>query len=240
MKRSEINQLITEGVVLFRKMGISLPPQAHWNLETWYEHRNLAEEMRRRSIGWDLTDFGSGDFSKIGMFNYTVSNGFIDLTTSKPADQPYSNKVKIVKEGQAYPRHHHRSKIEDNVVLAGTQFDIELHNVGPNDEVDMQNEVRIMRNNIWESYPPGATITLVPGERVRFEPRHYHRLFVQQGMVAVEEVSSVSDDTDTCWLPEDRVTRYPEIEEDQKPKYLLCSDLPGTQKFDQLVKMYLK
>ena len=106
MKRSEINQLITEGVVLFRKMGISLPPQAHWNLETWYEHRNLAEEMRKRSIGWDLTDFGSGDFSKIGMFNYTVSNGFIDLTTSKPADQPYSNKVKIVKEGQAYPTYY--------------------------------------------------------------------------------------------------------------------------------------
>ena len=30
-----------------------------------------------------------------------------------------------------------------------------------------------------------------------------------------------------------------QIEEDEQPRYLLCTELPGTPKFDQLVQMYL-
>jgi len=59
--------------------------------------------------------------------------------------------------------------------------------------------------------------------------------------VLVEEVSMVNDDAeDNCFLPEDKVGRFPDIEEDKKPRYLLCTELPGTKKFDELVETYLK
>ena len=56
----------------------------------------------------------------------------------------------------------------------------------------------------------------------------------------VEEVSMVNDDAnDNCFLPEDNVGRFPVIEEDAKPRHLLCTELPGTAKFDELATKYL-
>ena len=84
-------------------------------------------------------------------------------------------------------------------------------------------------------------ITLHPGERVRLDPGHYHEFWGQagQGKVLVEEVSSVNDDrTDNIFA--DEFGRFPEIIEDEAPKYLLCTELPGTEKFDEFVQKYLK
>jgi len=57
--------------------------------------------------------------------------------------------------------------------------------------------------------------------------------------VIVEEVSSVNDDRIDNIFAED-FGRFPEIIEDEIPKYLLCTELPGTIKFDELVRKYLK
>lgn len=227
-------------MALLAKRRISLQPQAYWNLETWYEHRDSVEEIRKRGIGWDLTDWGSEDFHKIGLLLYAISNGIIDTKTGMPLNQPYAQKILIARENQVTPTHHHWSKMEDIIVLAGGELDIKLHNVASNDKLDTENEVRIMRNNIWEVYQPGTVITLAPGERVRVEQKHYHKFWGHRSTVFVEEISTVNDDkADNCFLPEDKVTRFPNIEEDQPPKYLLCTELPGTEKFAQLVKMYL-
>ena len=240
MKRSGINKQIGEAINIIEKSGIVLPYHAHWSLGSWYQNRNLAEELRKRAIGWNITDFGSGNFSKTGVILYTPSNGIFDPVTNKPIDQTYAHRYFILRDGQEIMTEHHQTKIEDIIVFAGAQLKVEVHNVGPNEELDREKEVKIMRNGIWESYTPGTVITLVPGERIRFEPRHYHRPCGHGGTVLIEEVSMVTDDLkESRHLPEEKPMAFAQIEEDEQPIYLLCTELPGTPKFDQLVQMYL-
>jgi len=240
MKRSEINHLLDEGIAFLESRRIPLPPQALWNLEEWSENRESAAELEKRGIGWDLTDFGSGKFESIGLLCYTLSNGIIG-PDGQPVDQAYSNKLLIVGESQVTPMHHHRSKTEDIINIGGGNLQIKLFNVDSDEKLDEHTPVKILRNGIWTTYEPGTTITLHPGERVRLDPSHYHEFWGQagQGKVLVEEVSSVNDDrTDNIFV--DEFGRFPEIIEDEAPKYLLCTELPGTEKFDELVQKYLK
>lgn len=68
MKRSEINQIISEGIRFFDEMNFKLPPFAYWNIEDWEFKNNEFDEIRENKLGWDITDFGSGDFYKKGLF----------------------------------------------------------------------------------------------------------------------------------------------------------------------------
>ena len=240
MKRSKINHLLDEGVAFLESRSISLPTQAFWNLEDWSKNRENAAELKKRGIGWDLTDFGSGKFESIGLLCYTLSNGIIG-PEGLPVDQAYSNKLLIVGENQVTPMHHHRSKTEDIINTGGGNLQIKLFNVSSAEKPDTKNPVKVLRNGIWTIYAPGTMITLHPGERVRLDPGHYHEFWGQagQGKVLVEEVSSVNDDrTDNIFA--DEFGRFPEIIEDEAPKYLLCTELPGTEKFDEFVQKYLK
>jgi D-lyxose ketol-isomerase len=87
MKRSEIDGLIREGLAFLEKMGVSLPPRAYWGLEQWHEHSGEASESLKRGIGWDITDFGRGNFPREGLLLYTLSNGYFDPTAREPVDQ---------------------------------------------------------------------------------------------------------------------------------------------------------
>jgi D-lyxose ketol-isomerase len=240
MKRSEINHLLNEGISFLKSKGISLPPQAYWNLEDWYENRKNAAELEKRRLGWDLTDFGSGKFESTGLLCYTLSNGIIG-PDGHPIDQTYSNKLLIVAENQVTPLHHHHSKTEDIINLAGGNLQIKLFNVGRKERLDQKTAVKIFRNGIWITCEPGTIIPLNPGERVRLDRHHYHEFWAQpgHGKVLVEEVSSVNDDRIDNIFAED-FGRFPEIIEDEAPQYLLCTELPGTEKFDVLLRKYLK
>lgn len=240
MKRSEINKYITEGITFLKSRGYSLPSQAFWSLEDWNKNRDSVAELTKRRIGWDLTDFGSGKFETTGILLYTLSNGIIG-EDGQPIDQSYSNKLLIVGENQVTPLHHHGRKMEDIINLGGGNLQIKIFNVGEKSRIDEKSPVEIFFNEIWEAYEPGAMITLVPGERVRLDPHHYHQFWGEsgQGKVLVEEVSSVNDDrTDNFFV--DDIGRFPEIIEDQIPRYLLCNELPGTEKFEMLAEKYLK
>lgn len=240
MKRSVINHLLNDGITFLKTKGIPLPPQAFWNLKDWSENREKAVDLEKRRIGWDLTDFGSGKFESIGLLCYTLSNGIIG-PDGHAVDQTYSNKLLIVKENQVTPMHHHRSKTEDIINLGNGNLQIKLFNVDMEEKLDEKRPVEIFRNGIWTTFGPGTVTSLSPGERVRLDTHHYHEFWAQpgQGKVLVEEVSSVNDDRVDNIFAED-FGRFPEIIEDEVPKYLLCTELPGTKKFDELVRKYLK
>ena len=240
MKRSEINRLISEGIEFLKSRRYSLPPQAFWSLKDWHRNKDKAAEMTKRRIGWDLTDFGSEKYEKIGLLLYTLSNGIIDID-GQIIDQCYSNKLLIIGENQVTPMHHHGRKMEDIINLGGGNLQIKIYNVGEAGEVDESSRVKIFRNEAWESLEPGTVITLKPGERVRLDPHHYHQFWAEpgKGKVLIEEVSSVNDDqTDNFFL--ENLQRFLGIIEDEIPKYLLCTELPGTEKFEMLVQKYLK
>jgi D-lyxose ketol-isomerase len=62
MKRSEINALIDDAITLLHDHQVRLPPFAYWSPAQWAEKGPECDEIRHCKLGWDITDFGSGDF----------------------------------------------------------------------------------------------------------------------------------------------------------------------------------
>ena len=67
MKRSEINRYIREAKAFMTKYHFMLPPWADWTPDDWKTKGPECDDIRERAMGWDLTDFGWGDFLKIGL-----------------------------------------------------------------------------------------------------------------------------------------------------------------------------
>ena len=67
MKRSEINNAMIKALKLFNEYKISLPPFVLWTPEEWANKGEEVDEIRDNMLGWDITDFGSGDFNKMGL-----------------------------------------------------------------------------------------------------------------------------------------------------------------------------
>ena len=72
---------------------------------------------------------------------------------------------------------------------------------------------------------PGGKVILKPGQSICMEQYLYHRFYGEpgKGKVMVGEVSQCNDDTTDNRFYEP-VGRFPEIEEDEEPLHLLCSD----------------
>ena len=75
MKRSEINAAIRGALKMFEEYKISLPPFTLWTPEEWKTKGAETTEIIENMLGWDITDFGQGDFSKIGLLLITLRNG---------------------------------------------------------------------------------------------------------------------------------------------------------------------
>ena len=78
MKRSEINAAIRWAKALLEKNNIHLPQMAYWGMDEWKQNAAKLDTIRRVMLGWDITDFGTGDFGSVGAVLYTVRNGFLD------------------------------------------------------------------------------------------------------------------------------------------------------------------
>jgi len=86
MKRSEIHAIIREVDVFLRQCKFYLPPFAYWTPEEWRARGSECREIVENQLGWDITDFGSGDYAKIGLFLFTLRNGHprnLETMTSK-------------------------------------------------------------------------------------------------------------------------------------------------------------
>ena len=75
MKRSEINRAVQRAVELLGQEGIGLPAFGYWKLEDWKQNRDRLEIIRQTMLGWDVTDFSSGDFLHTGSVLFTIRNG---------------------------------------------------------------------------------------------------------------------------------------------------------------------
>jgi D-lyxose ketol-isomerase len=75
MKHSEINAIIRSADAFVRAQGYYLPPFAYWNVQDWQKKGIEVSEIVENSLGWDITDFGMGDFTRFGLFLFTLPNG---------------------------------------------------------------------------------------------------------------------------------------------------------------------
>ncbi len=220
MKRSEINEILKNAKTFLADHKFMLPPWAYWGLTDWQKaQKENYREIIDNMLGWDITDFGSGDFYKRGLFLFTLRNGKLNVDK-----KPYAEKIMIVEENQETPMHFHWYKMEDIINRGGGNLVIELYNSTP-DEGFADTPVNFKTDGVERVVQPGGSVILSPGESICLEQGVYHRFYGEpgKGRVLVGEVSTVNDDTADNRFYE-TVGRFPSIVEDEEPLHLLVSD----------------
>ena len=231
MNRSQINHLIKEAEAFYSSHQFHLPPWAFWTLDQWHQEAGTCQEIIQCGLGWDLTDFGSGDFSNRGLILFTLRNGIHSVAQSQSAIpsspiglKPYAEKIMIVQEQQETPFHYHWYKMEDIINRGGGTLVFELAWAGEDDQLSAK-PVTISRDGQDQTFLPGDLVYLKPGQSICLPPKLYHRFYALKGNgpVLCGEVSTVNDDqSDNRFL--EPLGRFPAIEEDQPPYRLMVGD----------------
>jgi hypothetical protein len=227
MKRSEINSVIKEMEALLEKYKFSVPPFCHWSPEGWNDKNHEFDEIRDNMLGWDITDFGGGDYSKSGFALITLRNGNQKNPKYKKI---YAEKLIMLRDGQTAPMHFHWNKSEDIINRGGGTLVITLFN---SDESGVKKDSDVMVNSDGRSYlvKAGTSIELKQGESITLWPYQYHSFSTVKGTgdILIGEVSQSNDDETDNRFYED-IPRFPEIEEDEKPYKLLYNEYPKADK----------
>ena len=230
MKRSEINAIIQLSKNFLNTMNFKLPPFAFWTPEEWKNRGGECRQIVEQQLGWDITDFGGGDFGKLGLAIFTVRNGtFKEL--EKENGKIYAEKILISQPGQITPTHFHYQKMEDIINRGGGELEIRFWN-STEEEKLAETDVTLSFDGIVRTFGAGETVYLKPGESVCI-PSHIYHLFTGRegkGTVLIGEVSRVNDDyVDNRFL--DPLGRFAEIEEDEAPLHLLYDDYKKYYRF---------
>jgi len=223
MKRSQINAVIRDTIEFAGRLGFQLPPFTRWTPADWAERGHEYDEIRDNMLGWDITDYGLGDFDRIGLALVTIRNG----NQQNPRyDKPYAEKLLVLKERQLAPMHFHWYKMEDIINRGGGNLMLDLYNATQDGGL-ADTDVLVSSDGRNYTVPAGTTIRLTPGESVTLRKGTYHNIYVEDGFgpVLIGEVSLCNDDnTDNRFL--EPIGRFPAIEEDEPPFRLLCTEYP--------------
>lgn len=245
MKRSEINKIIKDGDEFIKSRGFILPPFAYFTPEEWKNKNEEYDEIRNNFLGWDITDFGSGDFKKCGLFLFTVRNGNVK---NENDHKVYAEKIMIVDENQVTPYHYHWFKQEDIINRGGGNLLIKVFGSDENDRLS-DSDVIVQVDGRHYPVKAGTVIRLLPGMSITMTKKLYHAFWAEEGTgrVLVGEVSQCNDDTsdnrflepvdmkpyEGCYYTADyddkdrfydSVGRFPPVDEDESPEYLLCNE----------------
>ena len=83
--------------------------------------------------------------------------------------------------------------------------------------------ITVVCDGISRKVDAGGSVVLGPGESITLQPHLYHAFHAIDGDALIGEVSSINnDDTDNFFY--EPIGRFPEIEEDEPPLRLLCTE----------------
>lgn len=231
MKRSEINHAIEIAKEVFATQGIPLPPFAFWTIDDWKQKGPEANELRRAMLGWDVTDFGQGQFEELGRVLFTLRNGY---RKDNGFTKCYAEKIILDPPNQRAPLHFHRSKMEDIINRGRGNILVQLYKATAEGACS-QDAFVVQVDGIPRDLEPGGIVRLDPGQSIYIPAGLIHWFWGEEGTgVEVDgvgygvsgEVSSVNDDwNDNVFLGP--AERFSEIEEDDEPPiHLLCNEYP--------------
>ncbi len=191
--------------------------------EEWREKGHDYDEIRDNMLGWDITDFGLGDFDQTGFSLITLRNGNVK---QKKYTKTYAEKLLFLKEGQSAAMHFHWTKMEDIINRGGGNVQIRVYESSP-DGGFSDSDVTVNSDGRSYMVPAGTVVTLHPGESITIYPNLYHDFHVEphSGPVLLGEVSMCNDDQEDNRFYQP-IGRFPKIEEDQLPYRLLCNEYP--------------
>ncbi|WP_179381146.1 D-lyxose/D-mannose family sugar isomerase [Jannaschia marina] len=222
MKRSEINTILAQADEMMRRFGFVLPPFARWSPATFEAKADRARHVIDARCGWDITDYGAGDFGRMGLFLFTLRNGLLsDLT--RGGGMCYAEKLLISRQDQLSPMHTHVLKAEDIINRGGATLVVELFGSDDGGNFAEDRGGQVMCDGILRDFAPGERLALAPGESVTLRPGDWHAFWGEGGDVLIGEVSTVNDD-ETDNIFRDPIGRFATIEEDEPPMHLLVSD----------------
>ena len=220
MKRSEINRAIRHMEAMIEQCCFPLPPFCHYTPEQWLDQGHDHDEIRLAALGWDITDYGLGEFDKIGLALITLRNGYPGSL------KKYAEKLLYLAEGQTAPMHYHYDKMEDIINRGGGNVLITVYPSTENGQLGTD-DVTVQCDGTKKTVTAGTAIRLTPGTSISLPPFLYHDFAVETGTgsVLLGEVSMVNDDEfDNHFL--EPIGRFPEIIEDEAPYRLLCNEYP--------------
>lgn len=222
MKRSEINNAIKEAIALLDKNKFKLPCFAYWTMDEWQKHSEDIGIIRQVGLGWDITDFGSGNFDKIGAVLFTIRNG-------KPGQEgvgsPYAEKILVFKDGQRLPIHYHAIKTEDIINRGEGTMEMLFYKRNDDGSVDYESDVEYYSDGIRHVAKAGEPVYITTGNSVRLDPFVNHTFGAKagDGPLICGEVSKINDDLTDNYFAEP-TTRFADIEEDEPALFPLCNE----------------
>lgn len=223
MKRSEINAALKKMEAMIETCRFPLPPFCSFTPKEWKTKGHEYDEIRDNMLGWDITDYGLGDFHSTGFSLITLRNGNVKMDKYK---KTYAEKLLYLEEGQRATMHFHWNKMEDIINRGGGNILIRVYN---SDDKGGFSDTDVMIQSDGRTYtvPAGTQIRLTPGESLTVVPFMYHDFEVEKGTgdVLLGEVSMCNDDhADNRFY--EPMGRFPQIEEDEEPYRLLCNEYP--------------
>jgi len=185
-----------------------LPVWSDWSLQDYRENPELTQFLFERQMGWDITDFGAGNFAERGLVLFCLRNGIQGSVN----ERPYAEKMLVVEEGQETPFHFHRVKLEDIINCAGGNLMIEF--ISP---TDSEEPITVRADGQVIRLQPREPLRLMPGQSVTVDRGVYHRFYGEKGhgTVLAWEVSQVNDDHADNYFMEE-LGRFSRIEEDEQ------------------------
>lgn len=222
MKRSRINEIMSQADDMIRSFGFSLPPFAYWSPSEFQARKSAASALIDARCGWDITDYGAGDFDQMGLFLFTLRNGRLaDLQRGR--GMCYAEKLLVSRQDQLSPMHTHIEKAEDIINRGGATLVIELFGSDNKGGFCADRGGQVLCDGILRDFHAGEKLKLAPGESVTLMPGDWHAFWGEGGDVLIGEVSTVNDDIhDNIFRAP--IGRFANVEEDVDPLHLLVSD----------------
>ena len=216
MKRSAINTAVLAARATCAAHHFKLPGWADWTLADHSANPDQSRYLTTRQIGWDVTDFGSGDFARRGLALLCLRNGI----QGDSNERPYAEKLLFVGENQETPFHCHKVKLEDIITRGGGNLMVEFTAQG---SIPGWDQPRIDGLPIDPfagpiRISPGASITIPRGLQHRFYGESGH------GPVFVAEVSQCNDDRNDNFFLEP-LGRFSTVEEDEPALWPLWNEV---------------
>ncbi len=223
-----VNEIVAESAQFIRSFGFHLPPFAHLSAAEMIHRKKQIGAIIDARLGWDITDYGKGNFDQLGLVLFTLRNGSAEnLKLGK--GMCYAEKVMISRKDQLSPMHRHVNKTEDIINRGGAKLALQLYISDDLGKLNETGDVSIPCDGILRTLKAGDTLILEPGESVTLHPGIWHSFWGEGGDVLIGEVSTVNNDLSDNIFSE-RLGRFSLIEEDCTPEHLLVSD------YDQWLK----
>ena len=214
MKRSEINAALRSARAVCATQMFALPAWADWTLADHQAHPAQSAFLTERQIGWDVTDFGSGDFARRGLVLLCTRNGIQGVAT----ERPYAEKLLFVGVDQETPFHAHKVKLEDIICRGGGDLMVEFTREG------CFSDAATAMVDGAETPAFAGPIRLRPGMSITIPRGLQHRFWAEGAPAFVVEVSQCNDDKGDNFFLE-QLGRFSTIEEDEPALYPLWNEV---------------